>query len=47
MNYYNFHFHMDWYPQALFTAELACRRPFGFAENDTPFLKSDRLGQTH
>ena len=30
---------MDWYPQALLTAEQACRRRFSFLKNDAPLLE--------
>ena len=36
---YSLHVHMYWYPQALFTAEEACRKSFVFETRHCLFVK--------
>ena len=47
MNSYKLYLYMYWYPQALLTAEQACRRRvFILCKSDEPFSKHVRFLQT-
>ena len=40
INSYKWHFYMNWYPQALLTAEQACRRRFLLLKHNAPFFQT-------